>query len=432
MIIDSKNSQIKKALTVAVILVSSVLAGTMLMMLVNLLPVDTMRYHALEKISIQVKETDYHRFISNDSTSQNDGFTDALMINSATYNGDRSLLDKALLVPRMGYSNHQVESLDKSLHNVSGGHEATYARYWHGYLVFLKPLLMVFNISQIRWINTLLGISLVTIIILGLHRRFHTYKYSLAFIGAILFLNPVVMRMSLQYNTVFYVILLEYIVALYYGDKIAEKGEFYLIFLMSGISVAFFDLLTYPIAALGMLLVLQLLMFNSTISENILRAVTSSAVWLWGYLGMWAGKWIMASLLTDQNVIANAIGQILYRTGTQTSGGEAGVVFSWLKLFKSNFSWLTGQNAILFKLFMIAVVVGIIILLAQKVIEIKIKPAILITGIVLCFIPIVRYVVVSNHSFIHDWFTYRECVVIIMSVLCSTFSSLQFRDDSRV
>lgn len=427
-----ENTILKNCLTSVAILIFAVLVGTLLMMLVNLLPVDGMRYHALEKIAIQVKETDYHQWIDNDRTSQSDGFTDALMMNSATYKGDNSLIDKALLVPRMGYSSHQVETLEKSLNNDPECRETGYARYWHGYLVVLKPLLMVFNLSQIRWINTLLEISLVTIIILGLYRRFHTYKYSLAFIGAVLFLNPVVMRTSLQYNTVFYVILLEYIIALHYGDRLAEKGKFYLLFIFSGILVAFLDLLTYPIAALGMLLVLQLLMCNSTISENLLRAAKSSIAWLWGYLGMWAGKWIMASMLTDQNVLANAIGQALYRTGTQTAGGEAGVAFSWLKLFKSNFQWLAGQNAILFKLFMIAVVVGIIILLLKKMIYIKIKPEILVTGIVLCFVPILRYIVVSNHSLIHGWFTYRECVVIIMAALCGIFSCLHTKEDSRL
>ena len=76
---------------------------------------------------------------------------------------------------------------------------------------------------------------------------------------------------------------------------------------MSGILVAFFDLLTYPIAALGMLLVLQLLMFESNFIKDVIRAARSSIVWIIGYLGMWCGKWVVASLLKTINLTTGII-----------------------------------------------------------------------------------------------------------------------------
>lgn len=69
--------------------------------------------------------------------------------------------------------------------------------------MILKPLLFIFNYYQIRWLNTIIGCSLISIIMIGFYKKFGSCKYALAFAASVLFLNPVVMRGSLQYNTVF-------------------------------------------------------------------------------------------------------------------------------------------------------------------------------------------------------------------------------------
>lgn len=191
------------------------------------------------------------------------------------------------------------------------------------------------------------------------------------------------------------------------GRFLRKKGnEYDLIFLMSGILVAFFDLLTYPIAALGMLLVLQLLMFESNFIKDVIRAARSSIVWIIGYLGMWCGKWVVASLLTDENIIADAIGEVLFRTGTDTGTEEW--IFSWRELFRGNFIWIYGENAVLFKMFVIMLVAGVIALLIGKNLQIHFKLSTVVILLLFCMIPVARFIVFSNHSFMHSVFTYRE------------------------
>lgn len=49
--------------------------------------------------------------------------------------------------------------------------EAHYGRYWHGYQVVLAPLLTVFDLSQIRWLNAALQIALAAAVLLTLYAR---------------------------------------------------------------------------------------------------------------------------------------------------------------------------------------------------------------------------------------------------------------------
>lgn len=406
-------------------LIGAICLGTIFMILAYLFPVNKMRQNANESISMLLEEGDYYKWISKDITSQSDGFTDALMINTATYEGEGSIVEKALLNPRADYlsEDSQTQILANSLDGIEQDRGKTYGRYWHGYIVILKPLLVLFNYSRIRWINTFVSCVLIALILLGFYKRFANYKYAICFMGAIIFLNPIVMRISLQFNTVFYVIMVEYIVALYFGKQLEEKGYFKYLFLLSGILVSFLDLLTYPIAAMGMLCVLQLLLFDDTLKNNIWRAVKGIVMWLVGYIGMWSGKWIIASLLTRENIIENAINSMLYRTGTST--GVEGWDFSWKGLFIGNSNWIFGENAILFKMFIIIFFATVVFLIISKKVVIRLNRQFIITMLFFCFIPIGRYVVVSNHSFIHSFFTYRECIVAIMAIMCTIVNSIE-------
>ena len=46
-----------------------------------------------------------------------------------------------------------------------------YARYWHGYLVLLRPLLAITNYSWIRVIILILTIAIVCILLYKLHKK---------------------------------------------------------------------------------------------------------------------------------------------------------------------------------------------------------------------------------------------------------------------
>lgn len=420
-----KCKSVKKIIWLFGVLMISIVLGVVLMFLVYALPVENMRQNVRETLQIQLDEGDYYTWISGDDTSRSDNFTDAWMIQNAIYNGNESTLDKALLNPSAGYAEGtETQSLEKVLKDIPEDYHIEYGRYWHGYLIVLKPLLLILNYSEIRWVKSMVACFLMTIIFFLLYKRFRNYKYSIAFFASVLFLNPIVMRASLQFNTVFFVILLEYIAMLFKGDQLKKQEKTEVLFLISGILVAFVDLLTYPISALGMLLILQDIMFDEPLKKRVKQAFAGLVCWCLGYSGMWAAKWGVASVFTGKNMIKNAVEQVAYRSGTDI--GIDGWEFSYKGLFKGNFNWLlNSSNALLFKMFLGILIFTIIVFFIKKEITIKVNIPLAIMQILFCFIPIARYLVLKNHSYIHSFFTYREGMVYVMASLCLVFGCIQ-------
>lgn len=109
-----------------------------------------------------------------------------------------------------------------------------------------------------------------------------------------------------------------------YNDKL-QQGWYFSFFMLNGICVAFFDLLTYPLVAFGVPLILALLLDGfTTVKEGIKKLATYSFGWIIGYAGMWGGKWLAGSVLTGKDLFSDAIAQIGLRTHGQ--GGYKGVL----------------------------------------------------------------------------------------------------------
>lgn len=89
-----KNKFIKECVWIIVILIVSILTGTVLMIASYALPTEPMKMHARETISMMADEGDDYKWILKDFTSMAANFTDSLMINTAVYDGKESLLEK--------------------------------------------------------------------------------------------------------------------------------------------------------------------------------------------------------------------------------------------------------------------------------------------------------------------------------------------------
>lgn len=79
--------------------------------------------------------------------------------------GGESALHDALYNARYEYEDtSMVQALNDYANDVAVKepirYEMTYPRYWHGYLVVLKPLLLFFNVSEIRLLNLLVQTAL--------------------------------------------------------------------------------------------------------------------------------------------------------------------------------------------------------------------------------------------------------------------------------
>lgn len=352
-----------------------------------------------------------------------DNYTDGLMVNvsyTETDDGIRDfLLDTWVEVDRNTHGINPMESLYEMIDLANDDyHINNYGRYWHGYQIILRPLLCFYTYADIRQINMTLQVMVVFILLYILIKSGNT-KFLLPFWGMYVFLSPVTVFSSFQYSACFYAMMLALIVLFGLRKYLNDINRNYL-FLLVGIMTAFFDLLTYPFITLGVPLIAYLASDDEclmSVKKGIKEIFFYTISWGIGYVGMWVSKWIIASILTEENVIANAIEQFKYRSGHFSHRQ------TWISTVRLNFN--ACNTKVLF-IFLIAIVVYFIIIGIRnhRSINKKLLPC---TAVILfvSLYPFLWYFFTMNHSSDNSYFTWRELGISVFGILTIGAINLQ-------
>ena len=392
-------------------LLAAILAGILLMTAAYLLPTARMRHNVEISLPYILSEGDRYQWAPYHNGTELDGFTDAIMLGNAIYEGQASPLQKAMVNPRAEYTpgdSVPVDSLGRYAQKEEGYREVTYARYWHGYLLFLKPLLLFFTPSDIRLLNMTVQLLLAALV-LGLCYQEKGFRLALPMGAALLCLNPISTALCFQYTDVYLLTLVFCGVLLHFRTDRKKYGL--LLYLWLGICVAFFDFLTYPIVSLGVLLTVEMLLREDSLWKKIGHMLLASFAWAVGYGGMWAGKWVAASALTDQNVIMDALQNVAGRASS--TAGEKNVEFFAVL-------WQNAQNYVnpAFKLLLLLLVLGLCWLLLAKKCRFSFDGKGLLPLLLCAVLPLIWYFCVKNHSMIHAYMTHRDLSVTVLALGC--------------
>lgn len=429
---------IKKLLTSLLIVLLSVMIGTIAMIGIYQLPTKMMFNNIKKSISLYQAEGLYPNWTGRETSAQLDNFTDAIMLGAVIYPGSSSTIKDAMLNSRYEYkANNPVESLISQINNAKKDRSIThYARYWHGYLVILKPGTMFLDISYVHLLNALLQIIVAACLIMLIADYFGK-GYGFSFFLAYLLMNPVSLAMSFQFSTSYYVMSLVSLAFLRKKDYFIEKQKFIYLFLISGILTAFFDLLTYPVTTLGIPLVLLLVALHQSQKLNnyfdaIKTVVLPSIFWGVGYAGMHLGKWLMAWMLTGYNVMSEAFTQLQYRMSYTTMGTEGSDIINPIKAISKNFQVILHEP--IFAVLLIVLIASLWKLFKLRKLEKCQNNCVLkfALGLVMLF-PFIWYTLLCNHSFVHRWFTYRSLSVFVFavgSIIATSFLEYQNKDYS--
>ncbi len=346
-----------------------------------------------------------------------DNYADCILFN-IIYNVDSS---KPLYstISASYYDNPEIHTNESFLKSVYEKKEAntSYARYWHGSMVILRPLLLCFDIVKIRIIGAItLGI-LLSILSLLLIKKKHTSIMVFLWIGLIC-IHCWYIPFSIEYTTTFIVMFLTAILCV--GKEQIRDEALWKIFFLGGMITCFVDFLTTETVTLLVPVALVLMLRYEegtlrTFREELIFVVKSGISWASAYILMWAAKWTMASLVLGQNELLQSVQYARVRVSgaipKSSAGRYLGAVLRNLGcLFPFQFA----------KTF--AGVVGILIVLTLVLFcvfylyrsQARNKPfhfLLLLVGV----IPYVRYLALSNHSYLHYFFTYRAQLV---SVIC--------------
>lgn len=401
---DNKmKSNLKLGLQIIGILVGAMVIGTLLLVLVYKLPTQEMKNNVRRSTAIYDYEGVYPQLMEGYKMSQLDNSTDATILLNATYPKGGAIND-AMYVPRVEYSDrHPVGSLTDYVNDVKEeNYIIVYPRYWHGYLVVLKPLLLFFDVADIRMLNMFLLFGVITYIVCTMKAK-GADKYIPWFMVALLTLNPMTIPVSFQFSTVSYIALLSSVIVLKYDFNKFNKRL--LFFLIIGIVTSYFDFFTFPLVGLYFPMIFMFL-GDKDWEKAMKTVIMGSIMWIIGYAGMWAGKWLVGSLLTGNNFFTDALSRASYYaadteyTRVQIIWKNVMVLVKWPLLILA--------IIILLKFIKDFLVVG-------KVKSINWKWCIPFGVIMLA--PFVWYMVAGSHSYEHYWFTYRELCVAIFAFL---------------
>lgn len=401
----------KETCKTIVALILGLMAATILMLLINLLPEKAMKQHITESVKVMEQEQDYHEVIPGMISSRLDNFTDSIMLVSSAHKAETGLIDRTMNGYRVLYEGKTPsETLAAYGTGEEGYSVSPYSRYWHGYQIILKPLLLFFNYQEIRYLNMCLEFLLIIGIVIEMVKK-KMGIYIFPYMVMVFSLMPFSIGLSLQFSSVFYITNIAVYVLLKWFEMIKEKKNFFLFFLIVGMLTSFMDLLTYPLATLGIPLVFYfLLMEKKTLLYNIIKTVKYSIIWAIGYIVMWSGKWIIGSILLRKNIITDAIDALLNRTSSETADAS----FTHWSVIEKNADAMFSMPVKL--LFLGTLLILLVVLISKTIMDRKNYFANWHYLLIACM-PIAWYMVAANHSYMHFWFTYRELSILIFAVL---------------
>jgi len=403
----------KKSAKGLLILLSGIVLGYLALVLVYILPIEPMKKHIRESQSLLEAEGIQPVLVEGYTTTRLDNYSEGLFLNSAIYDGKESVWEKAAAIYQYRYGEEDYyHSLLKYLDAEPDVSVDSYERDWHGYLIYVKPLLLCMNYSDIRVINMALQIIAVIYLFFCMCKQ-RIEKYIPAFAMTLLFLTWGTLFFSLEYSALFYVFVMASIFILKKNEYILERKIISELFLLIGMIVSYIDVLTYPMLTIGIPLVF-LFILNENWSKNVKSAISHIAVasfwWLCGYGGMWLGKWIIAGVILKTNVIKESILMALYRM-SQTSGESGTMIeFTALEVLAKNFG-------VFFKPMYLIALACFGIWFIVKVIKfgLVISPSKIVAFSIVMCMPIVWYLALGNHSYIHYWMTHRSIALIVFA-----------------
>lgn len=383
--------------------------------LVYAMPGSLVDQHISESAAILENEGDYPYDITSDSAYDN--YTVAVMLsNCVTKSGNPFYEALSNSYFKCLEGEPHVYGIEKTL---SGEQNAIYPRYWHGYVVLLKPLLVFFNVQEIRIIFQTIILVLSGLAAIFLSRSF---KYGLG-LGA-LFLASCGLFTSMKAAAdlplffSFLVMLLGICMVCFVKKERLLKSVPLYFFVVGAITV-YFDFLDTPIITLGVPLcvyLMRLLTEHSKTKSIVIAVILSAVLWVFGYGYLWILKWALASIIVDPNSISNALNAASFRVGASenaASYGTSPLLAIALSIDRLGFVKYIMLASLTFGLCMLAV---FIIKGFSGKITISNNTKALSLILIIAALPYLWFLVFSNHTCIHA-FTFRDQLVTLFVFL---------------
>lgn len=363
------------------------------MALVYCIPTSWIRSHVEQSLEVMEVEGERPMYFFYRHSAIVDNHTDKLMIESLIQNRD--------------YYNPIQASVSVN----------QYPRYWHGYQVLLRPLMVVFQVQELRYLGMMV-FHLLFFVSAWLLAKKTKPVIAMLYVLTVASAYIVVVAACFQYLTTFLVLFSSLIVLLTkYGRQ--KPVNYLMYFMVVGMVENFFDFLTYPIITLGIplivLLWLQVRDNEAGFKENFGLMFTSSAAWGIGYAMTWIAKWGITVVVLGIRYFWRTMDVVQYRL----QGSEEDPLDRLGTIRRNLKAWMNVQDGGVIswsKVVLVLLLIAILLIVWKKVKEKKTMIAYIPILFVACY-PYLWYLVMSNHSQIHYWYTYRAQLVTLFGGL---------------
>lgn len=395
---------LRTAVQACFLLLSGGILGVLFLLAVYAIPVSKMADNYTRSLECIERREGWHQYLPGYDLSMLDNNTEYLMLKAAATpmpSTGENYIQKVLRCYTYNSEWNHGMTFVQGTYNGQDFTCDSYERYWHGYLVFLKPLLSVFSYQELIYLNVVLQSVLLFVLLHMLQKQGMGYLRVPFLIFWIVGMQLVVM-LSLDYSVCFYIYMVSVLLLLRF-PKLGDRCG--LFFMSVGMLTAYMDLLTWPLVTLAVPLVI-LLQQKSGTRERIKKTVETSVCWGVGYVVQWAFKWLAATLFLEDNVIADALESLLFRSAldgekTLTWGH---VVMKNLSVFCNPPCLLLGGTAVL--------LTGILLYKKREQIQWNRMIAWCLVGIS----PFLWYLVTRNHAYEHYWMTWRNLSITVFAV----------------
>ena len=406
---------IKHILKYIIIFLSMVVLLAGMLVLCAKIPSSAIRGNVKESGQFLCQKPLFEKKLNQVEGSKIDHYADAILLNIA-YGYDRNHPLRSIMKAEYYHSdlhNENENLLKAATDDLSGNQQ--YLRYWHGSNVIVKPLLVVWNLKEILICNgvVLAGLGILLIVLLVERKRWFLVA---GMISGLTMISVWFVPFSLEYTWNFLLMFVCSIIAviLSANKRFHQTG---ILFLISGIVTNYFDFLTTETITLTVPLLLMLSIKNSSSETETVNSFSlvgkSIFAWSFGYFGMWIMKWLLSAVILSQNVIPDVLQHAKERSGGENGSkffGYAGAAI-W-KNIKCLFPFEYGMAGILTGITLVLILIYIAYVYHGKQIHWN---SIVLYALIGC-IPFIRFALLTNHSYVHCFFTYRAQIGTVLAV----------------
>lgn len=414
-------SNIITALKIMAIVVVLTIINCGLLVASFLLPTSSMRQHFAESYPLIESEHQYLQWDQGYTSSMLDFWSEYTLYGIAiNEDAEGTAFDKAMF---MWYIDTPGLDRDQAVLTYARYPEeyfelTAYPRYWNGVVIFMKLLLMVFTISDIRMLSMFIHFALFAATVILMYKN--NLKTEIIFLTtAILFINPITMIYSVIFSSEYIPMLLCIMAILFFGDKIAKKkGGWEMLFALTAAITSFFCFNSTPYIAWAIPMVVYIWYTGEV--NVVKKTISASFYWCGSYALTWAMKWIICTLFTPFNLIKQVIERVdIYENNDNPD--NPGVTLTE-RIMHNLWAYKTPAFIILF---IVVVLFIVLIALRDKKTEILHVSTesnmidIIVGYSLIAFIPFALYIALGNgYSYNHAFMTHRLLAITVLAVLC--------------